>query len=217
MDKKRTKIEKNKKNIRKVKMNKLKKEKFTELNKDFDELNKEFIDYEKRKGKIIGKSRKLIKESKRVIYSIHRNEILQAESSIKKIETEFVKLKKMFKLNELEAINLYSAALQEYVEARTFLDFITKRPISTAFKLKIKYNDYLCGLADLTGELGRHAVICATNKQFDKVKKIKDFVEFLYGKFLKFDFNNGELRKKYDAIKWNLSKIEGILYDYSRR
>jgi hypothetical protein len=30
---------------------------------------------------------------------------------------------------------------------------------------------------------------------------------------LDFDFRSGELRKKSDAIKWNLKKIEDILYD----
>ncbi|MBT7927970.1 hypothetical protein HN695_06565, partial [Candidatus Woesearchaeota archaeon] len=31
------------------------------------------------------------------------------------------------------------------------------------------------------------------------------------------DLRNGELRKKSDAIKWNLKKIEDILYDISMK
>lgn len=185
------------------------------LDKDFQRLHKEQQQHENRWSKLMNKSRELIKDSKKIIYSIHRNEIIQAKNSIKKIEQELLNLKKEYALNELKSANLYSAALQEYVEARTFLDFILKGSISTSSKLKINFHDYLCGLADLTGELGRHAVICATNNDFNKVKQIKEFVEYLYGKFLQFDFSNGELRKKYDAIKWNLNKIEGILYDYS--
>jgi hypothetical protein len=30
---------------------------------------------------------------------------------------------------------------------------------------------------------------------------------------MKFDLRNGELRKKFDEIKWNLKKIEDIAYD----
>ena len=110
---------------------------------------------------------------------------------------------------------MYKAALQEYVEARTFLDFILTGKISSSSKLKVNYHDYLCGLADLTGELGRYCVMSATKNRHEKVKEIKNFIDYLLGQFLKFDFNNGELRKKYDAIKWNLSKIEGILYDHT--
>jgi len=185
------------------------------LNQDFQKLQREHQQNTKKRNTIMSKSRELIKESKKVIYSIHRNEIIQAKNSIKKVEQELLNLKKKYALNELESANLYSGALQEYVEAKTFLDFMLRGNISSSSKLKINFHDYLCGLADLTGELGRHAVICATNNDFNKVKEIKEFVEYLYGQFLQFNFSNGELRKKYDAIKWNLNKIEGILYDYS--
>ena len=39
---------------------------------------------------------------------------------------------------------------------------------------------------------------------------IKEIVEEIYGEFLKFDLRNGELRKKSDAIKWNLNKLEDL-------
>jgi len=185
------------------------------LDSDFQKLQKEHQQNEKKRNIIMNKSRELIKESKKVIYCIHRNEIIQAKNSIKKVEQDLLSLKKNYALNKLESASLYRGALQEYVEAKTFLDFILKGSISTSSKLKINFHDYLCGLADLTGELGRHAVICATNNDFNKVKEIKEFVDYLYGQFLQFNFSNGELRKKYDSIKWNLNKIEGILYDYS--
>lgn len=193
------------------------KNKYIMLDKDFLKLNKEFKDSGKKRSIIFTKSRELVKNSKQIIYCIHRNDISEAKKLIKKIEQDFSLLRKKNSSAELECANMYHSALQEYVEARTFLDFILSGTISTSSKLKVKYNDYLCGLADLTGELGRFAVICATNNNFQKVKEIKEFVDYLFGKFLRFDFNNGELRKKYDAIKWNLNKIEGILYDYSKK
>ncbi len=188
---------------------------FTELDKDFQRLLKEFNNSDKRKGILTSKSREIIKSSKQTIYSIHREEISEAKRAINNIETELSELRRKFKQSELESINMYKGALQEYVEARTFLDFILTGKISTSSKLKINYHNYLCGLADLTGELGRYCVMCATKNKYEKVIEIKKFIDYILGKFLKFDFNNGELRKKYDAIKWNLSKIEGILYDYT--
>ncbi len=208
-------MEKNKitkKNIKKQNKNRL-----TDLDKEFLKFNKDFKDYEKTKGIILSVSRELVKKSKQIIYCVHRNEISEAKKLIKNVEESFTLLRKNNNILDVEKANMYHSALQEYVEARTFLDFILTGTISTSSKLKVKYHDYLCGLADLTGELGRYAVICATNHNFQEVKKIKEFVDYLFGKFLKFDFNNGELRRKYDAVKWNLNKIEGILYDYSKK
>jgi predicted translin family RNA/ssDNA-binding protein len=199
------------------KKQKVTKNKFTMLNKNFLELNKEFKNSEDRRNIIFSMSRVLVKNSKQAIYCIHRNDISEAKKLIKKIEQDFSSLRRKNTSAELEKANMYHAAIQEYVEAKTFLDFMLIGTISTSSKLKVKYHDYLCGLADLTGELGRYAVICATNHNFQKVKEIKEFVDYLFGQFLKFDFNNGELRKKYDAVKWNLNKIEGILYDFSKK
>ena len=191
--------------------------KINEMDKDFQKLNQEFKNYEKTRNIILDKSREIIKKSKQIIYTVHRSNIPEAKKLIKNVEIELLTLNKKFNVNKLISYNLYKGSLQEYVEARTFLDFILIGKISTSSKLKINYHDYLCGLADLTGELGRYAVMSATKNDFKKVIEIKEFVDYILGKFLKFDFSNGELRKKYDAIKWNLNKIEGIVYDYSLR
>ena len=51
----------------------------------------------------------------------------------------------------------------------------------------------------------------AIKKDFNSVLKIRLLVEEIYGEFLKFDLRNGELRKKSDAIKWNLNKLEDLV------
>jgi predicted translin family RNA/ssDNA-binding protein len=73
------------------------------------------------------------------------------------------------------------------------------------------------GICDLTGELTRMAVAKATKREFKTVEEIKEFVEAIYGEFLKFDLRNGNLRKKYDALKWNLKRLEEVMYDTTRR
>ena len=73
--------------------------------------------------------------------------------------------------------------------------------------------EYLLGLCDLTGELGRRSVFATIDSNFEEVKKIRDIVDSIYKAFLEFDLRNSELRKKSDSIKWNLKKIEEILYD----
>ena len=40
-------------------------------------------------------------------------------------------------------------------------------------------------------------------------------MDALMGIFLKFDFRNGSLRKKYDSLKYTLKKVENTLYEMS--
>ena len=47
------------------------------------------------------------------------------------------------------------------------------------------------------------------------MRKCRDVVDALMGIFLKFDFRNGALRKKYDALKYTLKKMENTLYELS--
>ena len=52
-------------------------------------------------------------------------------------------------------------------------------------------------------------------RDVDAVTKCRDVVDALMGIFLKFDFRNGALRKKYDGLKYTLKKMENTLYEMS--
>jgi len=52
-------------------------------------------------------------------------------------------------------------------------------------------------------------------KEYADVHEIKEAVEEIYNLFLHLNLRNGEIRKKSDAIKWNLKRIEDIIYDIS--
>ena len=46
---------------------------------------------------------------------------------------------------------------------------------------------------------------------------VKEFMTELYGEFLNFDMRNGDLRKRFDSIKWNLRKLEDVSLEISLR
>jgi len=94
------------------------------------------------------------------------------------------------------------------------LCIMTNKTISTHEQLKTTLEQYLLGLCDLTGELMRKAVNSAINKDTATLNKIREFVSQIYAGFLEFDLRNGELRKKSDAIKWNLQKIEDLILKF---
>jgi len=175
--------------------------------KDFNVIRKHLEDFELKREETIQTSREVIKLSKQIIYSCHRSDLSSAAKLIKEIS---IKVKQLDKKKNYDT-GISSVAFQEYVEAVVFFEFIKNNRVPNFDELNVEVEDYLAGLADLTGELGRKAVHDAIKKDFNNVLKIKDVVEEIHGEFLKFDLRNGELRKKSDSIKWNLNKLEDLV------
>lgn len=179
--------------------------------KEFGKIRKEVEDSDRKREELIQISRKIIKLSKQIIYSLHRNDLKNALNKIKLIKKEKNNLEKIPKRRF--DTNIGSVAMQEYVEALCYYEFVRNNKIPTKSSLKVNSEDYLMGLCDLTGELVRKAVASVINKKFKDALKIKELVNEIYGEFLKFDLRNSELRKKSDSIKWNLKKLEDIIFD----
>jgi translin len=177
---------------------------------EFTKLRQETEDFDEKREQVIQKSRIIIKISKQIIYSTHRNELKQAEKFIKDIEKD---KKELEKIGTNLDTNMDRVAYQEYVEALCFYHFVKNNKLPSRAELKISADSYLLGLCDLSGELVRKAAQAIINKDFKKVDHIKDFVDELYGEFLKFNLRNSELRKKSDQIKWSLKKLEEVIFD----
>ncbi|MBS3152005.1 hypothetical protein J4230_01200 [Candidatus Woesearchaeota archaeon] len=179
------------------------------LNKsEFEAIRKELNEFEAKREETIQVSREIITLSKQIIYSVHRGDLNGALKLIKDIKN---KIKLLDKRKNYDT-GISGVAFQEYVEAITFYELIKNEKLPTKKELDVEVEAFLSGLADLTGELGRKAVHDAIKKDFKSVLRIKEVVEDIYGEFLKFDLRNGELRKKSDAIKWNLNKLEDMVF-----
>lgn len=182
--------------------------------KEFNNMKLELQAYDKKREELIKQSRVVLKQAKLLIYSIHRNDSKQVSAFLTKLRKDKSSMDRIIKANpQLVREGSYSAACQEYVEAVALLEFEKCVVLSSAKKLNVSTSDYLMGLADLTGELGRLAVACAIKGNYEKVEYIRQNVEELWGEMLKFDFRNSALRRKFDSIKYNLRKIEDINYD----
>jgi len=185
------------------------------LNKpEFNRIREEMHKLDLRREELIQLSREIITISKQIIYAAQRNDMGAADSAIKDIKNKVSKLKKI-KIHT--DTNIISVAFQEYVEAICFYEFVKSKRIPTKASLGVSAEDYLSGLCDLTGELVRKAVYDVIHKNYDEAEKIKELVHDIYGEFLKLHLRNGELRKKSDSIKWNLKKLEEVMYDISMR
>jgi len=177
---------------------------------EFSKIRQEMHRTELKREGVIQLSREIITISKQVIYAAQRNDLKAAASAARNIKE---KVKKLKKVKIITDTNINSVAFQEYVEAVAFYEFVKNKKIPTKASLGVSAEDYLSGLCDLTGELVRKAIYDVIHKKFDEAERIKELVHDIYGEFLKLHLRNNELRKKSDSIKWNLKKLEEVMYD----
>lgn len=181
---------------------------------EFAAMRDEVKTYDDQRESLIKKSRDVLKLSKQVIYAIHRDELKAAEKLIQEIKKEKAALEKIanndpFLLTE----GSYKVALQEYAEALLYFSVIHSKKLATRKDLAIPTDYYILGLCDLTGELVRKAVYLAGKDLYAEVIEIKDLVDGLYGELLAFDFRDNETRRKFDAVKYDLKKLEDLVLD----
>lgn len=192
-----------------------------ELVDEFSELVKTYDLDDKTREKIINNSREIIKFSKQAIYATHRDNVSESEKLLDSA-SEFIKATDNLVGNSsLKEIGAFRASLEEFIEAKAYLFFVNNGKIPTQEQMElpceVHYETYLLALSDFSGELVRSCVTYATNDKPEKVKEIFSVLEELYGLFLQFDFRTGELRKKFDALRYNLSKVQTIVYELHMR
>ncbi|MBI4147824.1 hypothetical protein HY490_00880 [Candidatus Woesearchaeota archaeon] len=179
--------------------------------KAFEQMRKQFEQYDELREQLIKQSRDILKNSKAAIYSIHRNELKTALAQLAVARAVIKKLEALIhKEPHLAQVGAWSEALEEYVEAAAYYDFITKKQIPSAADLGVDPQVYLPGICDLVGELTRRAVNAAVADDEKTALKIKDAVSELYAELMLFDLRNIPARKKFDGIKYSLEKLEDL-------
>ncbi len=173
---------------------------------DLKHINKEMELFDKRRDLMLQKCHEAIRFSKRVIYAIHRDDN-NVDSLAKHLKE---KIRDLRTRGELQFSATYKVAMQEYVEAIVFYEFIKDNKVPTQKELFVSAPDYLSGLCDLTGELMRKANHFAINKKFKDALRVKELVDKIYEQFLLLDIRDNDLRKKFDSVKYNLQKVEDL-------
>ena len=84
-----------------------------------------------------------------------------------------------------------------------------------AFHISIE--EYLQSLITLIEELARLAVNSVTLGDYQRPLQISQFVKDIHAGFQILNLKNDSLRRRSDSIKYNVKKIEDIVYDLSLR
>jgi len=84
-----------------------------------------------------------------------------------------------------------------------------------AFHVTIE--EYLLALTDITEELSRLAMNSVTMGDVALTVRISSFIKDLFAGFQLLNLKNDIVRKRVDAVKYHVKKVEDVIYDLSLR
>lgn len=179
--------------------------------KTFQEIRKHMEEYDKLREQLIANSRLVLKASKAAIYSAHRNDTKEADKLLAEAKETIKKIDTIVKKDvHLASTGAYTEALEEYAEASCYIHYLKNKTIPTPKELGIDADIYLPALSDVIGELVRKAVNSTIAGDHKTALEIKEFATELYAELMLFDWRNTPARKKFDAIKYGLEKLEDL-------
>ncbi|XP_061860829.1 translin isoform X1 [Colius striatus] len=117
---------------------------------------------------------------------------------------------------------VFLAAFVVYLESETL---VTREAVAEILGIEadrergfhLDIEDYLSGVLTLASELARLAVNSVTAGDYSRPLRIAAFISELDSGFRLLNLKNDSLRKRYDGLKYDVKKIEEVVYDLSIR
>ncbi|XP_055859362.1 translin isoform X2 [Episyrphus balteatus] len=117
---------------------------------------------------------------------------------------------------------VFLIALTVYLEVGTL---VTRETVAEILGLKtvqsegfhLEIEDYLMGILLMASELSRFATNSVTLGDYERPLQISRFIADLNSGFRLLNLKNDGLRKRFDALKYDVKKIEEVVYDISIR
>ena len=185
----------------------------------FDSLKKAASEYQSARQEVIRAADDTRNASKRAIFAMHRDDLVKADELLAAAVEGLARIGATAQtVPQMLDEGSYRSALEEYVEARLYRDYLENKPVTRVeiAGAAVPYDVYLGGLSDLVGELQRRQVKLATAGDLDGIKAIRDTMEEIIGVMLEMDLT-GYLRNKFDQAKNSFRRAEEVLYELSVR
>lgn len=169
------------------------------------------------------------KAAKQAIFAMHRGDVKSASKLLNECEN-CVNNQLLPILDEEPSLRYgsFSGLLEEYVEGLLFYTWLQGDDISgekrsasgrillpDEIPLKISTEDYLGGLCDLTGEIGRYAVARGTVRDKESVKLCLDSNKSIYMTLKMLGKLPPNINKKMGMVTNSMEKLERLLYEQS--
>ena len=195
---------------------------------DLEAVRLKMVSYDAKREQVIKRCRDVQKLSKVSIFSLHRNEKEKARKQLNDAmcKAQSISLEFSFSTEPELRSGSFQNAMEEWVEGRLFehwldtdgIHILTPDELQSELTapLKMTSEEYLGGLVDFTGEIGRWAVLKATQR--DKVAVEKALAADLTVEVAMIHLGTcmpGKMNKKSSALRNNVKKLEHVLYELS--
>ena len=185
--------------------------------KYLEKLRAELHEYALIRREVINESGNAQHHAKRAIFSLHRGDAREAEMKLAEAGTIFSRLVAKYKKHpEIKSEGAFEAAVEEFVEAQLFYQFVKTGTIGELKGMKVDGNSYIAGLCDVPGELQRYAIRAATAGDIGAVKRSAEMANEIIGELIEFDLTS-YLRNKFDQAKQAAHRLEQVVYEVSLR
>ena len=175
---------------------------------------------------LIKKCRDGQKAAKQAIFALHRGDLEKAHTLLQNCETCITQELLPITQQEppLRAGGSFGQVLEEYVEAKLFATWLhghQETPKRTLLQIQdfdqfhLEPSEYLGGLCDLTGEIGRYAVQQGTLRNLAGVKQCLETNANILLAIQSMDLQRSPIYKKMEMIKRSVEKLERMLYEMS--
>ena len=188
--------------------------------------------------KLIKKCRDGQKAAKQAIYALHRRDFKKSARLIQDCE-DCINKELLPIVNEEPPLRggSFGNVIEEYAEAKLFyvwllgndkddmdtdMDKIDKNAAAKGtlllpdeFAIALEPEDYLGGLCDLTGEIGRFAVQRGTFRDYDGVRQCLEANSAVLTSIQSLEKTPHGINKKMDQLRKSVSKIERMIYEMS--
>lgn len=155
--------------------------------------------------------------AKRAIFAMHRDDMKEAVQKLDAAKKGIAQLQTLAKKDKRTVEEgSYKEAIEEYVEAVLFHQFLIGKKIGPIAGLTIEPHVYIAGLCDVPGELYRYAIKAATNRNIAMVMRCMDTAEDIIGELIECNLTK-YLRNKFDQAKQAVGKLDIIVYELSLR
>ncbi|HIE41454.1 MAG TPA: hypothetical protein EYP80_02195 [Candidatus Aenigmarchaeota archaeon] len=171
---------------------------------------------EELRNRIFDLCRKGIRSCARTINALHRSDIDKAENLITETEELRKQIAKIVLGTPWVYHGIVSSFFQEYTEAHLFYCICKDLPLKSYKELAVREEDYILGLADLTGEISRN-ILDSLRKDGKNIYKLFQIMEDIYEFLVEIDTPDSlipGLRHKKDVLRGQLQKIREILVLY---
>lgn len=196
-----------------------------------------------RHERLVKISRDITIESKRIIFLMHtiderkgnKDRVLaEAKDRLEKLcETKFQSIAKEMKDRDTQLhIRAFSAGLQEFIEAFTFYELCSEKPLSGwtaltdnhlqyeegSLKCPLPPMEYMLGLQDTTGELMRKSINALGAGDVDQCFVVCQILRKLYENYISVGNTfNREWSRKMSTLRQSLLKSEFVCYNIKVR